>query len=94
MLINFLQRLIRWMPLMLLFLLFMVDRDNSLHKLGYIILLLSYTGVLIIRILYAKEDWHREFNTSDLAQDSKINKMGDYQEKLSNKNDLDKESGK
>jgi hypothetical protein len=49
---------------------------------------------LIIRILYAKEDWHREFNTSDLAQDSKIDKMGDYQEKLSSKNDVDKESGK
>ena len=94
MLINILQRLIRWMPIILLFLLFMIDRDNSLQKLGYIILLLSYTGVLIIRILYAKEDWHREFNTGDLAQDSKIDKMGDYQEKLSNKNDLDKESGK
>ena len=80
------------MPLILLLLLFMVDRDNSFQKIGYIILLFSYTGVLILRILYAKKEWHKEFSTSDLANDSKINKMSDYEGRLGNKNDLDKES--
>ena len=92
MLANFLQRLIKWMPLILLLLLFMVDRNNTFHKIGYIILLFSYTGVLILRILYAKKDWHEEFSTGDLAKDSKINKMSDYEGRLGNKNDSDKES--
>ena len=75
MLANFLQRLIRWMPLILLLLLFMINRNNTFQKIGYIILLFSYTGVLILRILYAKQDWHKEFSTGDLAKDSKINKI-------------------
>ena len=70
----------------------MVDRNNFFHKMGYIILLFFYTGVLILRILYAKQDWHAEFSTKDLAQDSKINKMSDYEGKLGNKNDSEKES--
>ena len=52
---QLIQRLIRWMPLILLFLLFMVDRSKVVHQVGYIVLLLSYTAILILRILYAKK---------------------------------------
>ena len=54
---SYIQQLIRWMPLILFILLLMVDRDNNLHVIGYIILLLSYTGILVLRVLYAKEEW-------------------------------------
>ena len=70
------------MPLVLFFLLFMVDRNKVFHQVGYIILLLSYTAILILRILYAKNNWHKEFNTDDIAKDSNIKKMSDYESKL------------
>ena len=79
---QLIQRLIRWMPLILLFLLIMVDRNKVVHQVGYIVLLLSYTAILIIRILYAKKNWHREFSTDDIAKDSKVEKMSDYESKL------------
>ena len=70
------------MPLVLFFLLFMVDRNKVFHQVGYIILLLSYTAILILRILYAKNNWHKEFNTDDIAKDSNVKKMSDYENKL------------
>ena len=79
---QLIQRLIRWMPLILLFLLFMVDRNKVVHQVGYIVLLLSYTAILILRILYAKNNWHKEFNTDDIAKDSNVKKMSDYESKL------------
>ena len=79
---QLIQRLIRWMPLVLFFLLFMVDRKKVFHQVGYIVLLLSYTAILILRILYAKKNWHKEFNTDDIAKDSKVKKMSDYESKL------------
>jgi len=60
----------------------MVDRDKVAHQVGYIVLLLSYTAILILRILYAKKNWHKEFNTDDIAKDSKVKKMSDYESKL------------
>ena len=88
---QLIQRLIRWMPLILLFLLFMVDRDKVLHQVGYIVLLLSYTAILILRILYAKKNWHREFSTDDIAKDSKVEKMSDYESKLIVDDNLEEE---
>ena len=88
---QLIQRLIRWMPLILLFLLFMVDRNKVVHQVGYIVLLLSYTAILILRILYAKENWHREFSTDDIAKDSKVEKMSDYESKLIEKDNLAEE---
>ena len=85
---QLIQRLIRWMPLILLFLLFMVDRDKVVHQVGYIVLLLSYTAILILRILYAKENWHREFSTDDIAKDSKVEKMSDNKSKLIEKDNF------
>ena len=91
---QFIQRLIRWMPLILLFLLFMVDRDKVIHQAGYIVLLLSYTAILILRILYAKENWHREFSTDDITKDSKVEKMSDYENRLIEEENLVEESHK
>ena len=91
---QLIQRLIRWMPLILLFLLFMVDRNKVVHQVGYIVLLLSYTAILILRILYAKENWHREFSTDDIAKDSKVEKMSDYESKLIEKDNLVEETNK
>ena len=91
---QLIQRLIRWMPLILLFLLFMVDRDKVVHQVGYIVLLLSYTAILILRILYAKENWHREFRTDDISKDSKVEKMSDYKSKLIEKDNLVEETHK
>ena len=87
-------RLIRWMPLILLFLLFMVDRNKVVHQVGYIVLLLSYTAILILRILYAKKNWHREFSTDDIAKDSKVEKMSDYESKLIEDDNLEEETQK
>ena len=89
---QLIQRLIRWMPLILLFLLFMVDRDKVVHQVGYIVLLLSYTAILILRILYAKENWHREFSTDTIARDSKVEKMSDYESKLIKDDNLEEET--
>ena len=89
---QLIQRLIRWMPLILLFLLFMVDRNKVFHQVGYIILLLSYTAILILRILYAKKNWHREFSTDDIAKDSKVEKMSDYESKLIVDDNLEEET--
>ena len=91
---QLIQRLIRWTPLILLFLLFMVDRNKVVHQVGYIVLLLSYTAILILRILYAKENWHREFSTDDIAKDSKVEKMSDYESKLIEKDNLAEETHK
>ena len=91
---QLIQRLIRWMPLILLFLLFMVDRNKVVHQVGYIVLLLSYTAILILRILYAKKNWHREFNTDDIAKNSKVKKMSDYETKLMENDNLVEESNK
>ena len=88
---QLIQRLIRWMPLILLFLLFMVDRNKVIHQVGYIVLLLSYTAILILRILYAKKNWHREFSTDDIAKDSKVEKMSDYESKLIVDDNLEEE---
>ena len=91
---QLIQQLIRWMPLILLFLLFMVDRDKVVHQVGYIVLLLSYTAILILRILYAKENWHKEFSTDYIAKDSKVEKMSDYKSKLIEDDNLVEETHK
>ena len=84
----YIQQLIRWMPFILFILLLMVDRDNNFHVIGYIILLFSYTGILVLRILYAKEEWHNEFNKSMDKDSQSIEKMSDYKDQLK-KNETD-----
>ena len=86
--IVYIQRLIKWMPLILFVLLLMVDRKNTFHVVGYITLLLSYTGILVSKILYAKEEWHNEFNKSMHKDSQSIEKMSDYKDHLK-KNETD-----
>ena len=76
------NKILKWMPIVLFFLLLMVDRENILHVVGYLVLLFSYTSVIIIRILYAKKEWHEEFNKDQLNQNSSIEKMSDFKKKL------------
>ena len=82
MFLNILQKFIRWMPFILLVLLFTINRDNVFQKTSYIILLLAYTILLVLRILYAKEKRHEEFNKEQFEKDSSIEKMSDYQEQI------------
>ena len=82
MFIDAVRKILKWMPLILLLMLLMIDRDNTFHKIGYIFLLISYSGVIVLKILHAKEEWHKEFDSDNLGRDQTIEKMGDYQGKL------------
>tara|TARA_Y100000996_G_scaffold88655_1_gene62108 strand:- start:757 stop:1023 length:267 start_codon:yes stop_codon:yes gene_type:complete len=77
-----LQKLIKWMPVILFFLLIFLDRDNLAQVTGYIILLLSYTVILVSKILYAKKEWHTDPQTSKISGDKNIQKMSDFLEKM------------
>ena len=77
-----LQILIKWMPVILFFLLIFLDRDNFTHVTGYIILLLLYTVILVSKILYAKKEWHTDPQTSKISGDKNIQKMSDFLEKM------------
>ena len=77
-----LQILIKWMPVILFFLLIFLDRDNFAHVTGYIILLLLYTVILVSKILYAKKEWHTDPQTSKISGDKNIQKMSDFLEKM------------
>ncbi len=70
------------MPVILFFLLLFIDRDNFAHVIGYIILLLSYTVILVSKILYAKKEWHTDPQTSKISGDKNIQKMSDFLEKM------------
>ena len=76
------NKILKWMPIILFFLLLMVDRDNILHVAGYLMLLFLYTSIIIIRILYAKKEWHEEFNKDQLNQNSSIKNMSDFKKKI------------
>ena len=89
---KIIQKLIGWMPLVLFFLLIMVDRENSFHVVGFISILLIYAAILIMRILYAKERWHEEFDSGELGQNTSIQKMSDLKEKLEEQDGIDSES--
>ena len=82
MLLKYIKNLIRWMPIVFFILLFTVDRDNTIHKVTYIIGLLIFTGFTVLRILYAKKEWHKEFLTENLDKNRSLRKMSDLQDKL------------
>ena len=86
---KIIQKLIRWMPLILFFLFIMVDRENSFYVVSFICLLFIYTAILIMRVLYAKERWHEEFNSGELGQNGSIQKMSDLKEKLEEQDGID-----
>lgn len=76
------NRVLKWMPVILFFLLLFVDRTNLFHVIGYITLLFSYTSIIILRVLYAKKQWHKEFNDDQLDKNSSIKNMSDFKSKL------------
>ena len=80
--IKIIQTLIKWMPIILFALLLMIDRDNLLQVIGYILLLLFYTLILVSKILQAKKEWHSDPKTSKISSDKKIQKMSDFLEKM------------
>ena len=45
-----LQKLFKWLPLILLIFLFIIDRHNPLHVALYIAILLTYSGILVLKI--------------------------------------------
>tara|TARA_B100000886_G_C20414306_1_gene488570 strand:- start:920 stop:1171 length:252 start_codon:yes stop_codon:yes gene_type:complete len=80
---SFFQKIFKWMPVVLFFLLIMVDRGNIFHVVGYILLLLSYTAILVLRLMYAKEDWHKEYNKDgQVGNNHSINKLDDFKDNL------------
>ena len=80
---SFFQKIFKWMPVVLFFLLIMVDRGNIFHVVGYIFLLLSYTAILVLRLLYAKKDWHKEYNEDgQVGNNQSINKLEDLKDNL------------
>ena len=76
------QRLIKWMPVILFVLLLLLDRENLSHVISYIVLLLSYTIILVAKILHAKNEWHSDPKTSKISGDKNIQKMSDFLEKM------------
>ncbi len=82
MLANLVQKIIRLMPVVLLLMLVFVDRNHTVHVIGFLFLLFLYTIILVARILYAKKVWHKEFNDKNYANDESIIKMQDLIEKF------------
>ena len=76
------QRLIKWMPIILFVLLLLLDRENLSHVISYIVVLLSYTIILVAKILHAKNEWHSDPKTSKISGDKNIQKMSDFLEKM------------
>tara|TARA_B100001013_G_scaffold116901_2_gene67429 strand:+ start:810 stop:1028 length:219 start_codon:yes stop_codon:yes gene_type:complete len=70
------------MPIILLFMLIFIDRNNKVYVGGFLLLLFLYTIILVARILYARKVWHKEFNDKDYANDASIIKMQDLTEKF------------
>ena len=70
------QKILRWLPLFLLIFLFIIDRENIVHVVTYILVLLSYTGVLVLKILYAKDNWHKEFGIEESDENCELEKSG------------------
>ena len=70
------------MPIILLFMLIFIDRNNKVYVGAFLVLLFLYTIILVARILYAKKAWHKEFNDKDYANDASIIKMQDLIEKF------------
>ena len=70
------------MPIILLLMLIFIDRNNKVYVGTFLLLLFLYTIILVVRILYARKVWHKEFNDKDYANDTSIIKMQDLIEKF------------
>tara|TARA_B110000438_G_scaffold194369_1_gene185981 strand:+ start:175 stop:444 length:270 start_codon:yes stop_codon:yes gene_type:complete len=81
------QKIFKWMPVILFSLLIMLDRENMIHVAGYIILILSYSGILILRLLHDKKEWHNVFNKEkNMGSDSSLEKLSDLKTNIGKRN--------
>jgi len=80
---SIIQKMIKVMPLILLIMMAVMDRNNPFFVSLFLILLFGYTAILIARILEAKKKWYQE--NQDLAElgiDKSIDTMGDITKKI------------
>ena len=54
-----------------------------MHVATYIFVLLSYTGILVLKILYAKDNWYKEFKNEKSGKDATLEKSGDLKIRMS-----------
>ena len=76
------RKIIKWLPLVLLLFLFLIDRDNVLHVSIYIFTLIFYTIILIFKILDAKRMWHNEFDVEEISKKSSVDKVAELSDDL------------
>ena len=76
------RKIIKWLPLVLLLFLFLIDRDNVIHVSIYIFTLIFYTIILIFKILDAKRMWHNEFDVEEISKKSSVNKVAELSDEL------------
>ena len=76
------DRVLKWLPLVLLLFLFLIDRDNVLHVSIYIFILIFYTIILIFKILDAKRMWHNEFDVEGISKKSSVDKVAELSDEL------------
>ena len=76
------RKIIKWLPLVLLLFLFLIDRDNVLHVSIYIFILIFYTIILIFKILDAKRMWHNEFDVEEISKKSSVDKVAELSDEL------------
>ncbi len=76
------RKIIKWLPLVLLLFLFLIDRDNVLHVSIYIFTLIFYTIILIFKILDAKRMWHNEFDVEGISKKSSVDKVAELSDEL------------
>ncbi|MBT3299734.1 MAG: hypothetical protein HN657_03565 [Candidatus Marinimicrobia bacterium] len=81
---KIIQKVIQVMPIILIVMMAMMDRENTLFVATFLVLLFVYSGVLIARVLEAKNKWYEENkDLADLGEDKTISTMGDMTNKLS-----------
>ena len=81
------QKAFRWMPVILFILLILLERDNMVHVFCYITLLLSYSGILILRLIHDKEEWHNVYNKDkNMGSDSSLEKLSDLKNNIGKEN--------
>ena len=76
------RKIIKWLPLVLLLFLFLIDRDNVIHVSIYIFTLIFYTIILIFKILDAKRMWHNEFDVEEISKKSSVDKVSELSDEL------------
>ena len=83
---SFIQKAIKLMPVILLFMIATIDRNSSLYVAFFLIILFGYSTILIARVLESKKKWYQEnSDLADLGIDESIDTMGDITKKIEKK---------